>query len=101
MKPKLKPPATKRLKLKCDEPPLNFAFKFNLRRYSQACDLLRSKGQCPPMRGFTDFPNTPWKEKKPNELQGSVRASVRAYTDFPNTPWKEDKPRPWEPIGLL
>ena len=29
MKPKLKPPGTKRLKLQYDEPPSNFAFKFN------------------------------------------------------------------------
>ena len=34
MKPMLKAPGTKRLKLKYDEPPSNFAFKFNLRRYS-------------------------------------------------------------------
>ena len=36
MKPKLKPPGTKRLKLKCDVLPSNFAFKFNLRRYTPA-----------------------------------------------------------------
>jgi len=29
----LKAPVTKRLKLKCEEPLLNFAFNFNLRRY--------------------------------------------------------------------
>ena len=33
MKPLLKAPGTKRLKLKCDEPLSNNAFKFNLRRY--------------------------------------------------------------------
>jgi hypothetical protein len=33
MKPKLKPPGTKRLKLNYDEPLSTFAFKFNLRRY--------------------------------------------------------------------
>ena len=33
MKPTLKPPGTKRLKPKYDEPLSNFAFKFNLRRY--------------------------------------------------------------------
>ena len=33
MKPKLKPPGTKRLKLKHDHPPSSFAFKCNLRRY--------------------------------------------------------------------
>jgi len=34
MKPALKAPGTERLKLKHDEPLSNFAFKFNLRRYS-------------------------------------------------------------------
>ena len=34
IKPTLKPPGTKRLKLKCDEPLSNVAFKFNLRRYN-------------------------------------------------------------------
>ena len=33
MKPKLKPPGTKCLKLKCDIPLSTSAFKFNLRRY--------------------------------------------------------------------
>jgi len=33
VKPTLKAPGTKHLKLKCDEPPSNFAFNFNLRRY--------------------------------------------------------------------
>jgi hypothetical protein len=36
MKPTLKPPGTNRLKLKCDEPLSNFAFKFNWRRYTTA-----------------------------------------------------------------
>jgi len=35
IKPTLKAPGTKRLKLKSDEPLLKFAFSFNLRRYSQ------------------------------------------------------------------
>ena len=34
--PKLKLPGAKRLKLKCDEPLLNFAFNFNLRRCGKA-----------------------------------------------------------------
>jgi len=34
MKPMLKAPRTKRLKLKYDEMPSNVAFKFNLRRYT-------------------------------------------------------------------
>jgi len=33
IKPKLKPPGTKRLKLTYGEPLSDFAFKFNLRRY--------------------------------------------------------------------
>ena len=36
MKPTLKPPGTKRLKLKCDIMLSNSAFKFNLRRHSTA-----------------------------------------------------------------
>ena len=36
MKPKLRPPGTKRLKLEYDGLPSDFAFKFNLRRYSWA-----------------------------------------------------------------
>jgi len=43
IKPKLKPPGTKRLKLKCDIPLSTSAFKFNLRRYikfqSGRCDV--------------------------------------------------------------
>ena len=35
MKPRLKPPGTKRLKLKCDILLSNYAFIFNLRRYSE------------------------------------------------------------------
>ena len=36
VKPTLKAPRTKRLKVKCDEPLSNFAFNFNLRRYKVA-----------------------------------------------------------------
>ena len=43
MKPKLKAPGTKRLTLKCDEPLSSFAFKFNLRRYSEASGRLVSR----------------------------------------------------------
>ena len=35
MKPMLKAPGTKRLKLYYDEPPSYYAFKFNLRRYNR------------------------------------------------------------------
>jgi hypothetical protein len=37
IKPTLKAPGTKRLKLKHDEPLSTFAFKINLRRYNVAC----------------------------------------------------------------
>ena len=40
MKPKLKPPGTKRLKLKCDILLSKFAFTFNLHRYNEAWELL-------------------------------------------------------------
>ena len=35
IKPPLQAPGSKRLKLKCEEPLSNFAFKFNLRHYTQ------------------------------------------------------------------
>ena len=35
IKPTLKAPGTKRLKMKHDEPLSNFAFKLNLRRYTE------------------------------------------------------------------
>ena len=41
IKPTLKPPGTKRLKLKYDEPPSKFAFKFYLRRYNKAAHTQR------------------------------------------------------------
>jgi hypothetical protein len=47
IKPALKAPGTKRLKLQYDEPPLNFAFKFNLHRYS-----LDSDDEFDPMMSF-------------------------------------------------
>jgi hypothetical protein len=43
IKPRLKAPGTKRLKLKHDEPPSKLAFKFSLRRYSMG--LVRSGDQ--------------------------------------------------------
>jgi hypothetical protein len=42
IKRNLKPPGTKRLKRKCDEPPSNFAFKFKLRRYIMAAAKLKA-----------------------------------------------------------
>ena len=36
IKPTLKSPGTKRLKLECDKPLSNFALNFNLRRYTKA-----------------------------------------------------------------
>ena len=41
IKPNLKPPGTKRLKLKCDILPSTSAFKFNLRRYSKVLGASR------------------------------------------------------------
>ena len=40
MKSKLKLPATKRLKLNCDEPLSNFAFKLKLCRYTEVMELM-------------------------------------------------------------
>ena len=42
VKPKLKPPGSKRLKLKCDVLLSNAAFKFNLRRYAKAYSMFFS-----------------------------------------------------------
>ena len=39
LKPKLKPPGSKRLKLKCDTLLSTSAFKFNLRRYTLALEM--------------------------------------------------------------
>ena len=41
MNPTLKAPVSKRLKLKHDEPLSNFAFKFNLRRFSKEMKSVR------------------------------------------------------------
>ena len=55
IKPKLKAPGTKRLKRTSREPHSNFAFKFNLRRYTQellsrgidmTTDLIPVVGRC-------------------------------------------------------
>ena len=49
IKPKSKAPGTKRLKLKCDEPLSNFAFKFNLRRcIKEACEAAGATVAGPP-----------------------------------------------------
>jgi hypothetical protein len=45
IKPTLKAPGTKRLKLKYDEPLSKFAFKFNLRRYSEEGNAAFKSGQ--------------------------------------------------------
>ena len=48
MKPKLKPPDTKPLKLKCNILLSTPAFKFNLRRYSSACRCPSARPPPPP-----------------------------------------------------
>ena len=45
IKPTLKAPKTKRLKLKSDESTSNFAFKFTLRRYNKAAALSAAADQ--------------------------------------------------------
>ena len=52
MKPKLKPPGAKRLKLNCNVPLSTSAFKFNLRRYNSATTCL---GQTPSRDSATSF----------------------------------------------
>jgi len=46
MKPTLKPPGTKRLKLEYDKLLSNFGFKINLRRYSKATWKVVKVGRC-------------------------------------------------------
>jgi hypothetical protein len=53
IKPTLKAPGTKRLKLKYDEPLLSFGFKFKLRRYttdpaSPSTNTVGTHGSCLP-----------------------------------------------------
>jgi hypothetical protein len=51
IKPKMKAPGSMLLKLRCDEPPSNFAFKFNFRRYSWArCRTSWARPACSPPR---------------------------------------------------
>ena len=47
IKPTLKAPGTQRLKLKYDNPLSSFAFKFNLRRYTQAPEHPRAHSATP------------------------------------------------------
>ena len=44
IKPTLKPPGMKRLKLKHDGLLSSFAFKFNLRRYTEECGRICGRG---------------------------------------------------------
>jgi lipoate-protein ligase A len=55
IKPTLKAPGTKRLKLKYDDPLSNFAFKFNLRRYTMEWVSGEARYHCLLMV----YPNTP------------------------------------------
>jgi hypothetical protein len=48
IKPLLKAPGTKRLKLQYGELLSNFGIKFNLRRYNQALRLLEHQGRVMP-----------------------------------------------------
>ena len=45
IKPILRAPGTERLKLKYDEPPSKFAFKFNLRRYTEEAGERKAAAQ--------------------------------------------------------
>ena len=54
IKPKLKLPGIKRLKLKCDEPLSNVAFKYNLRCYHEDGLVLRGCEVLVPGIAFLD-----------------------------------------------
>jgi hypothetical protein len=59
IKPMLKPPRTKHLKLKCDILPSTFAFKLYLRRYIQVLALEAGPvTYCP--RHVADTRSEPW-----------------------------------------
>jgi len=73
LKPKLKPPVTKRLKLKYDGLLSNIGFKFNLRCYSSASEHLHKKMNVP-------------MEKIPAALGRAVQvASIRPTLKAPGT----------------
>jgi hypothetical protein len=67
MKPVLKAPGTKRLKLESDEPLSSFAFKFNLRRYSLAGDGTA---------GFRDGPGAVARFSLPTGVAVDARGNV-------------------------
>ena len=52
IKPTLKSPGAKRLKLICDDPLSNFAFNFNLRRYNTVLDCFSRKWRLAGAWGF-------------------------------------------------
>ena len=52
IKPKLKAPGTKHLKLKYHGPLSNFTFKFNLRRYTEEARMFSSEAGCRKVQGL-------------------------------------------------
>jgi len=77
MKPKLKPPGTRRLKLKCDVLLSTSAFKFNLRRYTKAdvCDSSSSFLQGGASKGAGEYPFD-----DTGRGEGEVSSEAGAYT---------------------
>ena len=57
IKPTLKPPGTKRLKLKYDELLSSFAFNFNLRRYTTVPGTATRTANGVTCIGYTDLPS--------------------------------------------
>jgi len=87
IKPTLKPPGSERLKVKCDEPLLNLAFEFNLRRYNKAvwgsfwqsgqwgyscCRSFQKNSYCTGIRGIEAGSSHPWCPTQPLETQISI-----------------------------
>ena len=60
IKPKLKPPGTKRLKLNCNVLLSSFAFEFNLRRFNKANEYFSNAAKQNHLaRGSTHFSRVP------------------------------------------
>jgi len=78
MKPKLKAPGTKRLKLSYDGPPSNLAFKFNLRRYSEGFKDLHGTIIYDPRFDTTDGTTTP--DYVVEAVRAASPGTIRAMT---------------------
>ena len=82
IKPALKAPGTKCLKLNCDEPLSNVAFKFNLRRYIMDAIIAAKKRG----RGILDKHSRPTLNRR-TEAARLYMYSPRRYDKVRETTW--------------